>query len=599
MKQSLILGNTVDDGQGDYLNKGGKKIVNNFDDLYYQLGDGLNPHAAGAWKTINVADHNAIFGQSYAVNTSTRRTTIRLPKGTVNDYNKVIRARDVFGTWRTNPVLIIPATGDTIKGSPSPVEFSNNFTDLELVYCSPGRWEYVPNKQVDKMSNADMSAVIRKEYIATQGQIDFLDIFNGQEYNTANIEVYQRGNLLYYGEVFNSDSDFGSPGTGSTIVPLDGKNIRLKNPCVAGDTVIIVSYVDGLSQWRSTYNRLELRILDQSLTNEVSVEGSTFVGDLSTLRSLKIVDFGYESAAGLINPNSFEVYVNGVFQTEAGTGGLPAFICEGADADDVNDCIAAGGSWVSSNIDYTYTQNSANNIDEITFGKPFEHGDIVTIKWFNNNIGTTLSMDEIVAETDDRYVASGQTVQITGGVRVTDFQNPVWPNIELLQPYNLTLNTIQALFDVMYPVGSVYENFVNPNNPATYNGGFGMWKLQGEKRVTVGWTPDDQDTLFGLNNNDKDAMGNPSKRAGGTGGVRENVLTNDNIPASATDEKVLVQDANGGVIIGGCQFDPSEEGPAYQKYREDYVTSHKNNTPPKSITNIQPYITVYRWMRIA
>lgn len=51
MKQDIKIGQAVDDGSGDYLRKGGQKINDNFDELYYELGDGDVPFAAGAWKT--------------------------------------------------------------------------------------------------------------------------------------------------------------------------------------------------------------------------------------------------------------------------------------------------------------------------------------------------------------------------------------------------------------------------------------------------------------------------------------------------------------------------------------------------------------------
>lgn len=206
-------------------------------------------------------------------------------------------------------------------------------------------------------------------------------------------------------------------------------------------------------------------------------------------------------------------------------------------------------------------------------------------------------MDEILDETNNLYVNSGQDIQITGGVRITDFSNPTWPNVELLQPYTHSPGSVAGIFDLIYPVGTVYENFVNPNNPVTYMG-MGTWTLAGTKQVLVGWTPDDT-SIFGLNNNDLDVLGNPSKRAGGTGGSIDTTITNDNLPATKTDEKVLIADDEGGVIIGGCQFDPDQQGPAYQKYREDYADTNRLHSPPKAINNLQPYVTVYRWMRIA
>ncbi|MGQ3469305.1 hypothetical protein [Xanthomonas campestris] len=108
MKQNLIVGQSVDDGSGDYLRKGGLKINNNFDDLYSELGDGSVPFAAGAWKTFKASTTgttlNAKFGQAFAINTQAARVNVQLPKGTANDYNKVIKLRDVWSTWRLSPI---------------------------------------------------------------------------------------------------------------------------------------------------------------------------------------------------------------------------------------------------------------------------------------------------------------------------------------------------------------------------------------------------------------------------------------------------------------------------------------------------------------
>ena len=101
----------VDDGTGDYLREGGLKLNNNFDDLYFELGDGTNPHPAGAWKTTKSNVVTAAFGKSYALDTSSNAIQVKLPKGTTADYNKVIRIRDVFGTWQTNAVTLTPGSG--------------------------------------------------------------------------------------------------------------------------------------------------------------------------------------------------------------------------------------------------------------------------------------------------------------------------------------------------------------------------------------------------------------------------------------------------------------------------------------------------------
>ncbi|HBN5609980.1 TPA: hypothetical protein L3F92_004864 [Escherichia coli] len=601
MKQNINIGNVVDDGTGDYLRKGGIKINENFDELYYELGDGDVPYSAGAWKTYNASSGQTLtaeWGKSYAINTSSGRVTLQLPKGTVNDYNKVIKARDVFATWNVNPVTLVAASGDTIKGSSSSVEINVQFSDLELVYCAPGRWEYVKNKQIDKIISSDISNVARKEFLVeVQGQTDFLDVFRGTSYNVNNIRVKHRGNELYYGDVFSENSDFGSPGENEgELIPLDGFNIRLRQPCNVGDTVQIETFMDGVSQWRSSYTRRQIKVLDSKLTSKTSLEGSIYVTDLSTMKSIPFSAFGLIPGEP-INPNSLEVRFNGILQQQAGTAGYPLFLCEGANSDTQEGCISLGGEWKESNTDYSIEYEDGKPTS-LLFDRKFESGDIIVITWFNNDLGTLLEKDDIIELTDDRYVSKGSSTEVTGDVALTDFDKIGWPNVEKVDSYTRTYNSISSIFDSIYPVGSIYENAINPNNPVTYMG-FGSWKLFGKGQVLVGWNDDVTDLNFALNNNDLDSSGNPSHTAGGTVGTTSVTLENANLPATKTDEKVLIEDENGSVIIGGCQYDPDETGPIYTKYREDYATTNSSHTPPTNISNIQPSITVYRWIRIA
>lgn len=603
MKELINIGNSVDDGTGDYMRVGGDKINNNFNELYTELGDGTNPFPAGSWEEIDSVTNqilDAKFGKSYSINTTAGQVQVNLPKGSIKDYNKPVKIRDVYSTWSTNPVTLVPATGDTIKGASSSTEISTNLSDLELVYCAPGRWEYVANKQLNRISTGDVSTISRREFIATEGQQDFLDVFNGNEYNAANIQIYRRGNMLFYGTDFSVDSDFGSPGIGTDIVQLDGRNIRLREPCEAGDAVIIITFLDGIAQWRSTYNRLDLVLLEKTETNEQTIPGVCLVEDLSTIDTITLEQFGYKltSNSGLVNQNTFEVYLNGIFLNENGTTGIPLFECDGAYANNQEDCELQFGTWKANYDDYTVILDEDETVIAIQFSRPFTHNDTISIKWFNNNIGTTLELEDILIETDKNYVQRGQPLNLTGTVRITDYDNPSWPNVEENGPTTVDTGNISGIFDVIYPVGTVYENFVNPNNPSTYMY-FGSWILAGTRQMLVGWTNDQTDTLFGLNNNDIDVNGNPSATAGGTGGHRELTLTNDQIPASTSTEETLIVDDNGTIIVGGCQFDPDEQGPAYDKYREAKVNINPTHTPPKNLDILSPYITVYRWMRIA
>ena len=189
-------------------------------------------------------------------------------------------------------------------------------------------------------------------------------------------------------------------------------------------------------------------------------------------------------------------------------------------------------------------------------------------------------------------------LQTINTFRVTDYSKPQWPNVEENGTTQLSVASPYGIFDMIYPIGSIYENSINPNNPSTYMG-FGSWTLFAEKQVLIGWTKDNQDNLFHYNNNDLNSSGVASATAGGTGGNRLVEIKNENLPKTMTDEKVLIADDNGNIIIGGCQFDPDSAGPAYDKYREERAITNATNVPPKSLDTLPPYTTVYRWMRIA
>ncbi|BBC78225.1 baseplate wedge subunit [Escherichia phage EcS1] len=608
MKQNLKIGNVVDDGTGDYLRAGGLKLNSNFDELYYQLGDGDVPHAAGAWKTHKTsdgADVAADFGKSYTLDTTAGRINFKLPKGSITDYNKVIRVRDVFNTWQRQPVSLIPATGDTIKGAATPKEIARNLADLELVYCAPGRWEYIDNKQVDKISNNDLATVVREDFVATEGQTDFLDVFSGYDYNIASLQVYHRGNLLFYAEkgkdFDKSIAEFGSPDTNpADIKALDGRNIRIKMACKAGDTVTVVSFMDGISQWRSSYNRREVRILDKNFTQKTTINGSIVVADLATKTSITVAELGIDTSSP-INPRSLQVYLNSTLLYEAGTAGLPTFICEGYDhITDSASCATVNGNWKESYTDYLFTTDDATGIiEEFKFDRKFEDNDVLSIVWYNNDIGTTLDIDDITDVTNEMYVAIGSTLSITGAVNITDFDHPGWPNVEPAAASETKPSSVGSIFELVYPIGTIYENAVNPNNPATYMG-FGQWKRWGEGKFLAGWSSDSSNAAFGLNNNDINASGDPSHTAGGTHGVESIYIKDVNVPKLKTDDKVLVSDANGNIVIGGCQFDPDDNGPAYTKYREDNATINKQFDPDaQAVATMPPYITVYRWLRIS
>lgn len=714
-KQTIVIGSAVDDGTGDYLRRGGTKINSNFNEIYTELGDGLVPHAAGFWKRYSnkAATLSLKFGAAYTIDTTGGPIKVQLPAGTPADYGRVIRLRDVNGAWAINPVSVIPGGSDTIKGSNSTHKLWRNYLDAELVYCTPGKWEYADNKLVSGITSSDLSTVAKKEIIATAGQTDFTNLFSSS-YNVASVEVYRRGNLMYYGDKINQDSDYGSvtirtpvassvritPANGSGVVgyiqgskgsivaanstlegltvikfvaetstniirvkfasgakpmeanvitvavgsdfaflqydvsvqeyvgvnaalktsmsvlsaqthvfsvyklnTLDGKTIRLAEPAAAGDVIVIVSYLDGLATYRSSYQRYAMRMYDIKLTPiEVeTVVGQRWVGDLPNKTRFSLDEFGLLER-DTFNPFSFEVTLNGRVLTKAGDADLPAFVCEGANATEEVACIALGGAWVQAGGDFSVSMDLNDRWREFIINEPIQHEDIIQIRWFNNDIGTTLDWagdGGIQEKADARYLINEQTVSRTSKIMYTNVTAPsaktaaADPNDEI----DIRLNDVSSLMMTMYPIGSIYMNANNPANPKSYMG-FGEWRRFGQGAVPVSWNEDNpNDPNFNLNNNDKDINGNPRSSAGGTGGSIGTTIGTTNLPAQVSTDKVLVADPVGDVLIGGCQFDPDDNGPGFKRYREDQVKLRPGELA-SSMNNIQPFITVHMWVRV-
>lgn len=711
-KQDIVIGNRVDDGTGDYLRRGGAKINNNFQELYSELGDGTIPHPAGAWKRYNQPGTTLTpkFGDAYTIDTTAGQITVNLPQGSSSDYGKVIRLRDVNGTWGRTPVKLVPSGSDTIKGDTGAARLGRAFLDAELVYCAPGKWEYAENKLVTGITNTDHSTVMRRELIASAGQTDFTNIFD-TSYNPDAIEIYRRGNLLYHGDKIDDNSDYGSmlsknptpatvtitsatsgdqvgydagvfgsisssankvegvvitkvigyqssgtvtvrfsngakplggsvlyftvsgtnyylhyddsiqayTNTGLSAVVtaiqaggltigmyrlnvLDGKTIRLADPCEEGDPITFVSYVEGIASYRTSYTIASLRLYDETAMppDAVTIPGQIWVGDLSTKSYFTLDEFDFLERE-TFNPNAFEVLVNGVQLTKAGTAGLPAWGCVGASAENEYECQVAGGVWVPTGGDYSVVQDANGRWRVFSIDRELEHDDILTIRWFNNDLGTVIEWDGdngVKERCDARYLNIDEPITRTNRIQYKDTTAPKNANvIRADDELGINISTLKMLFDSIYPVGTIYKNAHNPANPADYMG-MGKWVRYSEGRVIAGWNASNpNDANFGLNNNDLDVNGNPRFSAGGTSGGVSTVLTANNLPPVNTVDKMLIVDAGGDVLVGGCQFDPDEQGPGFTKYRED-VARIRPGESANPFNVIQPTITAYVWLRV-
>lgn len=593
MKQLIKTGANVDDGSGDYLQKGGKKINNNFDEIYHQLGDDESIHESGAWKTITTSTI-IDFGRSFAINTSNGQVNITLPKGSPLDYNKTIKLRDVWKSWSRNPVTLYAGNGDTVKGSSKKI-LNIDLMDIELVYCIPGRWEFIENKRVDLISNSDLSTVASKSFIATEGQRTFLKVFGNDTYNRESVEVYYRGNLLYYGDSFNSKSEYGSLNNLGVLGDLNGSDITLNFDCQKDDTVIIVTYMDGIATYRTSYISKTVTIRDENAINQIP--DGVLARNLNEFNLISLTDFDLP-VHQKVNPIACEVFVNGILLTNESETVSPSGYCSIEGVFDRDQCESINGIWTFANLDYELNIEDGSVVS-IKFAKPFSDRDVVTLKCFNNDIGTLLEWDGengIRQKSEDIFIRSDMEVD-RYIAEYTDYDNPTQDTFQKIEePVTGKISTFNDVFDVMYPIGTIYENAHNPDNPARYMG-FGMWKRYMEGRVLVSWSSDSSDSDFGLNNN-QIFQNEPTHTSGGTGGERSFTLSNDNIPILNSEKLVLVKDNNGSVIIGACEFDPEDEGPDLRKYSERVLEVNDDIALPLEISIIQPYVTVHRWVRV-
>lgn len=578
MKQIIQIGNSVDDGKGDYLRNGGKKVNANFNEIYDKLGDNNTVFPAGSWKTWNANSGNLSiqWGDSYGVDTTTSTCQVILPKGTAADYGKVIRLRDVWNSWALRNVTLVSAKGDTIKGKTSDVLF-RNLMDVELVYCSPGRWEYADNKLVNKITSSSAPTVNKREIEAKEGQTDFTDIFGEYEYNPSAVEVYHKGNVLFYGDKFSSKSDYGSIGPNNTIVALDGKTIKLRKACKLDDVVLVKTYTDDLSIHRSSFTHKSLRFIDVS-ENIPAIGNETIVTDLSAKKILSFFDdFRFTEADGQFNPNSTELLKNGVTLAPAGTAGL---MSEGS-ADNL-------GDW-----DFVIENDIYRKI-KLNF--ELKTNDIITVRWFNNDIGTLLSWEDIEDKASQLFVTTNpdQPLSVKNRLVYTDYAD-LNPCTVLTDPLEQSFNGISVLqmFDLLYPVGTIYKNAHNTANPRDYMG-FGTWIKYAEGRALVGWSHDN-DPNFGKYTGTCGELSSPGTK----GGSADTILTKDNIPTLSSAKEFLMKNENGTILVGQCQVDPDDDGPGYSKYSETIVDVNTGTANSIPINNLQPYITVAVWVRVA
>lgn len=621
MKKDINVGDAVDTGQGDYLHVAGKKINDNFSDIYHELGDSNMLFSAGSWKILNENDltngsYNAKFGQSLILNTTRKAIKINLPKGGVENIGKVIKLRDVFGTWLNRPVEVKPFSGDTIKGLTGYTKLRRNYSSVELVYTSSNRWEYVETTQIDQHRSEDNRSVVMSDFIAIEGQTDFLVPFDAERYNPNGIEVYRRGNKLYYGKEFSPSSEYGSIGPNGELIALDGITIKLRDPCVEGDSISFTSYIDGIETFRTSKNKRTFVIKDTNVENvnvkndnEILTDDASYIddGDGQYIR-LSLDDLGIKSYDAF-NPYTLDILLNGVMLTKTEDYGGGKYFCQGSSDDTSGEdnpyaCALKGGEWVpyDRDADYNYTYEGAS-VNGLEFNFKFQNNDILTVIWYNNIIGTTLSIDDVRVELQSSFVGTTDEFHMSNQIRIPNYQDidglPTQKDVEYVQEDKmLRPSKVSDIMELVYPIGHIYMNLYNKFSPELTLG-FGKWRRM-TGYVMAGFSDDYNDVFHGQNNNFLDLAGKPTPTPGGTYGQSEQKLTSENIPRLKNDNKILVKDDDGSVDIGACLVDPDDEGMINPKrYSEMTLEYGTPDEITKPISNLQPTMVVSMWIRVA
>jgi hypothetical protein len=211
----------------------------------------------------------------------------------------------------------------------------------------------------------------------------------------------------------------------------------------------------------------------------------------------------------------------------------------------------------------------------ITKGRIFANGEQLTAEKLNVLVDeASFNSSTAVDNSTTRVNGSGAITVKPQGITSTELASGA------VQASNLATSALAAA----YPVGSIYMNASNSNNPSTLLG-FGTWAAFGAGRVPVGI--DSSDTDFDT--------------AEETGGAKTHTLDLDEMPSHR----------HGGIYPAGSA------GSFTQGFDVDNATSGNTLTEEKFTTyaggdktdgtegttqahnNLQPYIVVYMWKRTA
>lgn len=586
-KQLINLGAAVDDSTGDYLRQGGQKINANFTETFDQLGDGAALHPAGAWKTWSTANGQTLtpeFGKQYNLNSLGGELSITLPKGSPADYGRVIKLRDVHASWGTNTVTIRPTSGDSLGGSTNPVNFTGDFTTLEFVYSSPATWRYISNLKLDSLPKSDGAGVIVAAFKVTdtENTDGKFENISPTGYATNAVQVYRNGTLLSYDKVL-ANSDYGSYSP-TGLAQLNGIDLYIPY-VIPGDVITVITYTKDVTAAPISYVRYDVQML--AVDNPApAVPGQSM--KIKTGGSYTIQDIGRPSDEEF-NPNACQILINGTLLVEAGSAGLNQEASE----------------------DYSLSIDNLGHWNTFTIVPDLTDGDILTIIYFNNELGSILEwdgIDGIKARAAQVFLNTEYRFNRSMKIRYSDTEHPnaetatVVPGTET----NIRFENVIQLVESIYPIGTVYTNANNPANPALYMG-FGQWQPYAQGRAVFGFTSalDSQgnpDPVFGVNPLVLDEEGKPMLLAGNLVGTRQLQLNAENIPELESTREYMREAENGEINLSGCIPMPGSGTEPLATYETATVKVNSPETAgqePTDVEIIPPGITAYVWVRVA
>ena len=204
----------------------------------------------------------------------------------------------------------------------------------------------------------------------------------------------------------------------------------------------------------------------------------------------------------------------------------------------------------------------------ITKGRTFVDGEQLTAGKLNDLVDDAeFNSSTAVDNSTTRVNASGAITVKPQGITSTELASGA------VQASNLATGALAAA----YPVGSIYMNASNSDNPSTLLG-FGTWVAFGEGRVPVGIKSSDTDF-------------NPAGKTGGT-----KIPTMPSHSHSFNVDKYRADDGTGWEGYMGLK---SHTAASQQDYGNETITTSTSSSGNSSNGNLQPYIVVHMWKRTA